>query len=924
MRCKLVPPVATAASPIRVEALEGRVLLHALPDGSEVELAVTINFQPAGASVPAGYLVDGGSVFGDRGKGRSYGWDADNRSAARDRNSTLSPDQRYDTLNHTQLYGTRTWEMAVPAGEYQVRVVAGDPRATNSVYGFKVEGVSVVAGRPTSAVRWYEGTKVVAVNDGRLTVSNAVGARNNKIAFVEITSIHPGPTPTTVTITAPDAAAGEADAKGVANPGVFLVTRTGSIESPLLVAYTIGGTATPGIDYPSLFGSVTIPAGATGTTIPVTPAIDALVEGTETVSLALAAGAGYSVGKPAGAVVTITDAAAQPPAPSLARWQTLAPSPVARFESGSAAIDGKLYVFGGYDKNILAMTRSDVYDPVADRWARIADMPQPITHAGIAVDGSEVYFAGGFVGERSFVTTSNVWRYDARDDAWTAITPLPEPRAAGGLVRIGRKLYYFGGANERLTRDFSDQWVLDLDASAGSPAASWQPLAPLPKPRNHFGYAAVNGKIYGIGGQFLKDEKLGNAANVHAYDPATNRWTAVASLPMPLSHVHTATVVVNGRIVTAGGNTNDASFPKTVGNVFSYDPPTNKWVSLPPLPDIRQAAVAELIGERLYVSTGTPRGINPQPTTWSRQVVNAWDAAAAMPVALGETAGGVIGSKLYVVGEGSNATLAYDITQGTWSSATALARRPFPGSHHAAEVVNGKLYLFGGFGGSSEGRVQIYDPAANRWSVGASMPFMAGSASSATIGGKVYVAGGIVGGATTNRAARYDPATNAWAELAPMPRGRNHAAASTDGKRLYVFGGRGAGSGDANTVANGFDTVQVYNPATNKWWSSDIGGSTLRPLPQARGGMGRAVYVNGEFYILGGETLTGTGATPDGVYSRVDIYNPAKNTWRLGPPMPTARHGIYPVLFANRVYTAGGGVRAGASRSAVFEILDLP
>ncbi len=84
-----------------------------------------------------------------------------------------------------------------------------------------------------------------------------------------------------------------------------------------------------------------------------------------------------------------------------------------------------------------------------------------------------------------------------------------------------------------------------------------------------------------------------------------------------------------------------------------------------------------------------------------------------MPVALGEVAGGVIGGNLYLVGQGSAATLRYNFSTRKWSTTTALARRPYPGSHHAAEVIAGKLYLFGGLGSGSAGRAQIYDPATN-------------------------------------------------------------------------------------------------------------------------------------------------------------------------------------------------------------------
>jgi N-acetylneuraminic acid mutarotase len=324
------------------------------------------------------------------------------------------------------------------------------------------------------------------------------------------------------------------------------------------------------------------------------------------------------------------------------------------------------------------------------------------------------------------------------------------------------------------------------------------------------------------------------------------------------------------------------------------------------------ALVALLVGSQSPALTGTAGAAAPS-----------WSSAPPMPIALGEVAGGLIDGKIYIVGEGSTATLAYDVATETWT-ASGLTARPFPGNHHAAEVFDGKLYLFGGLGGDSEGRVQIYDPATDHWTEGAPMPFAAGSSSSAVIGDQIYVAGGVVGpSATTAQAARYDPATDTWQAIAPMPQGRNHAAAESDGSKMYVFGGRGPGSGDGNFVANGFDTVQVYDPATDSWESSLDPGSTLEPLPQARGGMGTAVFAGGEFWVMGGETLDGAGATPDHVYDRVDVYNPATNSWRAGPPMPTARHGIFPILDGNRIHLAGGGVEAGDSSSTAHEVLDL-
>ena len=150
---------------------------------------VKINFQPAAAPIYAGYFVDAGSNYASRGNGYNYGWSTSNSANAFDRNSASSQDQRYDTLITMQIGGTFTWEIVVPNGRYSVHVVAGDANFFNSIYKINVENVLTVNATPKSNQRWKEGTATVTVSDGRLTVSNASGASNNKICFLEITPL---------------------------------------------------------------------------------------------------------------------------------------------------------------------------------------------------------------------------------------------------------------------------------------------------------------------------------------------------------------------------------------------------------------------------------------------------------------------------------------------------------------------------------------------------------------------------------------------------------------------------------------------------------------------------------------------------------------------------------------------------------------
>src|SRR5687768_10890435 len=122
-----------------VEPLEPRQLLAG-------DFAAKVNFQPGRADIPDGYLADAGQTFGARRGGLSFGWDANNEGGARDRDNSRSPDQRFDTLNH--LRDGNDWEIAVPDGAYEVRLVAGDARYFNSVHKIAVENVLVIDSVP--------------------------------------------------------------------------------------------------------------------------------------------------------------------------------------------------------------------------------------------------------------------------------------------------------------------------------------------------------------------------------------------------------------------------------------------------------------------------------------------------------------------------------------------------------------------------------------------------------------------------------------------------------------------------------------------------------------------------------------------------------------------------------------------------------
>ncbi len=81
-------------------------------------------------------------------------------------------------------------------------------------------------------------------------------------------------------------------------PVKFYLSRTGGTVADVVVNYTLGGTATSGLDYTALSGTVTIPAGSLGVDVPLAIINDTDFEGTETIEFTLAPGS-YAAGNSA-------------------------------------------------------------------------------------------------------------------------------------------------------------------------------------------------------------------------------------------------------------------------------------------------------------------------------------------------------------------------------------------------------------------------------------------------------------------------------------------------------------------------------------------------------------------------------------------------------------------------------------------------
>ena len=292
--------------------------------------------------------------------------------------------------------------------------------------------------------------------------------------------------------------------------------------------------------------------------------------------------------------------------PSNLNWKAAAAGPVKAFEGDAALVNGKLYTFGGFT-TISPFGVNDVYqvyDPSANAWTSLGAMPIPETHAGVAVDEKNglIYFVGGFRGNYPGDATSDVFQLDTTTNTWSQLPSLPFAMAAGEAAFLDGKLHYFGGnhGTDRVT-DFADHYVLDLSQLA-SGEATWQTAAPVPIGRDHASVAVANGKIYSLGGEIGHEVLHQQQLNTYAYDPATDSWATLAPMPIPRSHAEASTFLYNGMIVVAGGQVDDSQSTNTI---LMYDPSADRWSKLPAsLPKALQGTVVQPWNNQLIVTAG--------------------------------------------------------------------------------------------------------------------------------------------------------------------------------------------------------------------------------------------------------------------------------------------------------------------------------
>lgn len=294
--------------------------------------------------------------------------------------------------------------------------------------------------------------------------------------------------------------------------------------------------------------------------------------------------------------ITVTfRAPLEPPATGTGKWRELPPTSKARQEVSYVQVGGLLYLAGGG-------TLHEVYDPVAQTWTTLTPLPEFLDHVqAVTVDGL-IYYLGGLEGWPG-PQADTVYIYDPKTDSFSQGAPMPRGRGAGGVAVYEGKIYYAGGLYA-VGADVSSTEAVGWFDVYDPVTDTWASLPEMPRVRDHFHAAALDGVFYAIGG---RDTTI-NATNpfVDAFDFETQTWTT-RDTELPTERGGYASAVLGGEILIFGGEGGG-----THDEVEAYSPETNSWRTLSPMPTARHGVQAAVCGNGVYIAAGgVKQGLGP-------------------------------------------------------------------------------------------------------------------------------------------------------------------------------------------------------------------------------------------------------------------------------------------------------------------------
>ncbi|HYP20803.1 MAG TPA: S-layer homology domain-containing protein [Chloroflexia bacterium] len=290
----------------------------------------------------------------------------------------------------------------------------------------------------------------------------------------------------------------------------------------------------------------------------------------------------------------------------------------------------------------------------------------------------------------------------------------------------------------------------DAPEACGVTYGGWTNLPSLPAARNQAMSAAINDKVYVLGGYNTNYSEASSLYRLSATSPEAG-WTTLAS--MPTRAYGTQAVVLDRKIYVAGGYGTDGP----ISNMQIYEAGANTWSAGAALPiPLGGIAVAPYNG-KLYIFGGA--GADNEPVSTVRvydPVSGNYEQKSDMPGPAYNASAIVHNNRIYVIG-GSGyyyAHFVYNPDIDQWLGIAPSPRTQI--DRNGLLSFGGEIWMFGGsYAGQvpSEQLVQIYSPYTNSWRYGPTYNSPRTNTSAvALVNGVAYIAGGLNSNGTASDA----------------------------------------------------------------------------------------------------------------------------------------------------------------------------
>ena len=284
---------------------------------------------------------------------------------------------------------------------------------------------------------------------------------------------------------------------------------------------------------------------------------------------------------------------------------------------------------------------------------------------------------GGFRMERGI--TNNLSYRHVGSDKWRHLTTIPHiDQCDFGTAVVDNTLYVIGGCFNQSLQEHIHPFGFCYNPQRDK----WGTTAPMLQERCRFYLGSIDKKLYAIGGVGEQDN-FRVEHNCECYDIKTNSWYVVS--PMPVNMTQQAGAVVGRNIYVCGGlDANDfVSSP-----LSCYNSVSDTWTQNPDMLTPRADHCMATHAGRLYVAGGW----YDDAVSGARTIVDTVDC--------------------------------YNVHTQQW---TTVTRMPTPRYQASMVIVNGVLYVIGGFtmgvsGRQASSKVEAYSIKRNRWEIESDFP----------------------------------------------------------------------------------------------------------------------------------------------------------------------------------------------------------